>query len=66
MLDVMPIIGNTYDQIFDLFDSDPVEEATAAPARLPMDVFCKIIGRHPRTVGTRKSLKNRTFVAAKA
>lgn len=64
MLDDIPRRGNTYDQTCDL--SEPDAEDTAALARLPIEVFCKIIGRQPITVGRRKSTKNPTFVAASA
>ena len=64
MLDTIPRRGKTYDQTWDFWDPDAV--ATAAPARLPMDVFCNIIGRQPITEGSRKSRINPTFVAASA
>lgn len=63
-LDAIPSTGKTYDQTWDFWEPDA--EATAAPARLPMDVFCKIIGRHPIIVGSRKSTMNSTLVAARA
>jgi hypothetical protein len=63
-LDAIPITGKRYDQTWDFWEPDA--EATAAPARLPMDVFCKIIGRHPIIVGSRKSTMNPTLVAARA
>ena len=64
MLDMIPSAGKRYDQAWDFWEPDA--EATAAPARLPMDVFCMIIGRHPITVGRRKSTMNPTLVAARA
>lgn len=63
-LDAIPITGKRYDQTWDFWEPDA--EATAAPARLPMDVFCKIIGRHPIIVGSRKSNMNPILVAARA
>jgi hypothetical protein len=62
MLDEIPRRGKRYDQTLDFFEPDA--EATAAPARLPIAVFCKIIGRQPITVGRRKSTMNPTPVAA--
>lgn len=63
-LDAIPINGKTYDATLDFWE--PEAEATAAPARLPSEVFCKIIGKQPRMVGSRKSTKNLTLVAARA
>lgn len=53
-----------YDQTFGFWV--PEAEATAALARLPMDVFCNIIGRQPTTVGSRKSTTNPISVADNA
>lgn len=64
MLDKIPSMGNKNDQTLDLLVPEAV--AMAAPARLPMDVFCRIIGTQPMTVGRRKSNKNPILVAARA
>lgn len=60
----IPSRGKMYDRKLDILDPEP--DDTAAPARLPIDVFCKIMGRQPIAVGSRKSRKNLTLVAAKA
>lgn len=60
----IPRRGKMYDRKLDALDPEP--EDTAAPARLPIDVFCKIMGRQPIAVGSRKSKQNLTLVAAKA
>lgn len=64
MLDKIPRRGKTYDQIWDLCEPDA--EATAVLARLPIEVFCKIMGRQPIAVGSKKSTRNETSVAANA
>lgn len=64
MLDKNPRRGKTHDQIWDLCEPDT--EATAVLARLPIEVFCKIMGRHPIAVGSKKSTRNETSVAANA
>lgn len=64
MLEEIPRRGKIYDQTRDPWEPDA--EATAAPARLPIEVFCKIMGRQPITVGNKKSTRNPTFVAANA
>lgn len=63
MLEAIPSKGKIYEYSWDFLE--PVVEATAAPARLPRDVFWRIIGKQPITVGRRKSSRNPTFVAAK-
>lgn len=63
MLEMMPSAGNRYEERWDLVE--PAADAMAAPARLPMDVFCRIIGRQPMAVGRRKSTRKLTSVAAR-
>lgn len=64
MLDKNPRRGKTYDQIRGLCEPDT--EATVVLARLPIEVFCKIMGRQPIAVGSKKSTRNETSVAANA
>ena len=63
ILDKIPIRGRIYPTI-PTFSLSSTTDAVAAFVKLPIDVFCRIIGTHPKIEGTRKSTKYLTSVAA--
>ena len=63
-LDITPTRGKIYAPIPGFFSLPSTTELVAAFVKLPIDVFCKIMGTHPKIEGMRKSTKYLTSVAA--
>ena len=63
-LEITPIRGRRYAPIPAFFSPPSATEVVAAFVKLPIEVFCRIMGTHPKMEGMRKSTKYLTSVAA--